>query len=110
MNDFAQWITACDLSRENTLFCMETTGIYCFVLTKFLSKGNYETWVEHATQIKKSMAMTRGKNDEIDSKRIAIYESKNLDRLRLFSPTSSTLEKIKHLAKTRDRIIDRREL
>lgn len=106
MNDFAQWISACDVSRENTLFCMETTGIYCFVLTKFLSKGNYDTWVEHATQIKKSMAMARGKNDKIDSKRIAIYASKNLDRLRLFSPTSSTLEKIKHLAKTRDRIID----
>ncbi len=106
MKDLRQWITAYNCTLQNTLFCMETTGIYCFTLTKFLYDNKYDTWVEHATQIKKSMALARGKNDKIDSKRIAQYAAKNLDRLTLFVPASTTLEKIKHLAKTRDRIID----
>jgi transposase len=106
IEDLKLWIKAFDSTVQNTLFCMETTGIYCFVLTQFLHKAKYDTWVEHAAQIKKSMALARGKNDKIDSKRIAQYAAKNIERLRLFVPASTTLEKIKHLAKTRDRIID----
>ena len=50
--------------------------------------------------------MDRGKNDKVDSKRIALYASKNLDRLRLWKPTSSTLQKIRHLAALRERLVE----
>jgi len=63
-------------------------------------------WIEHAAQIKKADVLQRGKNDKIDSMRIAMYAAKNLDRLRLWKPMTNTLEKIKHLATLRERLVE----
>jgi transposase len=84
---------------------MEATGLYCFTLTQFLVNNAIDTWIEHAAQIKKATALARGKNDKVDSLRIATYASKNLERLRLWKPMNSAIEKIKHLATLRDRIV-----
>ncbi len=71
-----------------------------------MAKNSIDVWIEHAAQIKKSTALARGKNDKVDSQRIALYATKNLDRLRLWKPMDTTLEKIKHLATLRERIVD----
>jgi transposase len=106
MSELMKWLTELDLSYENTLFCMEATGLYCFGLTQFLTTNSIDIWIEHAAQIKKANALDRGKNDKVDSKRIALYATKNLDRLRLWKPMNNTLEKIKHLASLRERLVD----
>lgn len=106
MEELMQWLTQLDLSYDSALFCMEATGLYCFALTQFLASNAIDTWIEHAAQIKKANALERGKNDKIDSRRIALYATKNLDRLRLWKPMSSTLEKIKHLASLRERLVE----
>ena len=97
-------ISGFDITKA--LFCMEATGLYCFGLTQFLASNSIDTWIEHAAQIKKANALDRGKNDKVDSRRIALYATKNLDRLRLWKPMSSTLEKIKHLASLRERLVE----
>ncbi|HEV7333262.1 MAG TPA: IS110 family transposase [Flavisolibacter sp.] len=106
MEELMQWFTTLEVDFSQTLFCMEATGLYCFVLTDFLARHEIDTWIEHAAQIKKSTALARGKNDKVDSKRIALYAAKNLERLRLWKPTSATLQKIKHLAALRERLVD----
>jgi transposase len=106
MEELMQWLQTLEEDFSRSLFCMEATGLYCFVLTDFLARHEIDTWIEHAAQIKKSTALARGKNDKVDSKRIALYASKNLDRLRLWKPTSATLQKIKHLAALRERLVD----
>ncbi len=106
MGELMQWLNALNIIFEQTLFCMEATGLYCFALTQFLAVNEIDTWVEHAAQIKRASSLDRGKNDKVDSKRIAIYATKNLDRLRLWKPMSTTLEKIKHLASLRQRLVD----
>ena len=106
MDELMQWLTELNLSYESALFCMEATGLYCFGLTQFLASNSIDTWIEHAAQIKKANALDRGKNDKVDSRRIALYATKNLDRLRLWKPMSSTLEKIKHLASLRERLVE----
>lgn len=106
MKELLDWITLLRSNVEETLFCMEATGLYCFPLTSFLNGNHIDTWVEHALQIKKATALARGKNDKVDSKRIAVYASKNLDRLRLWKPMNTTLEKIKHLATLRERLVE----
>ena len=83
MDELMQWLTELNLSYESALFCMEATGLYCFGLTQFLASNSIDTWIEHAAQIKKANALDRGKNDKVDSRRIALYATKNLDRLRL---------------------------
>ena len=106
MDELMKWLTELGLSYESALFCMEATGLYCFGLTQFLASNSIDTWIEHAAQIKKANALDRGKNDKVDSRRIALYATKNLDRLRLWKPMSSTLEKIKHLASLRERLVE----
>ena len=101
-----EWFKELDIISEETLFCMEATGLYCFALTRFLATHSIDTWIEHAAQIKKATAMARGKNDKVDSQRIALYATKYLDRLRLWRPVDATLEKIKHLAALRDRLVE----
>jgi len=106
MDLLLKWIEELNLDFSEILFCMEATGLYCFTLTHFLAEKAIDVWIEHAAQIKKSTALARGKNDKVDSQRIALYATKHLDRLRLWKPISATLEKIKHLATLRERIVD----
>ena len=106
MAELMQWLKELNNALAQTLFCMEATGLYCFALTQFLAVNEIDTWIEHAAQIKRSSSLDRGKNDKIDSKRIALYATKNLDRLRLWKPMNATLEKIKHLASLRARLVE----
>jgi transposase len=71
---------------EQSLFCMEATGLYCYPLLQFLHTHQVATWVENAIQIKRSLGIQRGKNDMIDAKRIAQYACKNSDKVRLWQP------------------------
>lgn len=106
MGQLMIWLKELKPALENTLFCMEATGLYCFPLTRFLATNSIDIWIEHAAQIKKATALTRGKNDKVDSQRIALYATKYLDRLRLWKPVDATLEKIRHLASLRERLIE----
>jgi transposase len=106
MDDLMNWFSELDLDTRDTLFCMEATGLYCFALTQFLANHTIDVWIEHAAQIKNATALNRGKNDKVDSGRIAVYAVKNLDRLRLWKPASNTIEKIKHLASLRERLVE----
>ena len=106
MEQLMEWLNELNPDIENTLFCMEATGLYCFPLTRFLAANSIDIWIEHAAQIKKATALARGKNDKVDSQRIVLYATKNLERLRLWKPMDATLEKIKHLASLRNRLVE----
>ena len=106
MDELMKWLEELSLDFSKVLFCMESTGLYCFSLTQFLASHSIDTWIEHAAQIKKANALNRGKNDKVDSVRIAMYAAKNLDRLHLWKPMNNTLEKIKHLAGLRERLVE----
>src|SRR5687768_15063114 len=58
---------------SSTLFCMEHTGIYNEPLLAALSEKNIAIWLESSLHIKRSSGLQRGKNDKIDSARIAQY-------------------------------------
>jgi len=109
MKELIVWLKELHLDFDTTLFCMEATGLYCFTLTNFLASHSIDTWIEHAAQIKKATALARGKNDKVDSQRIAVYATKNLDRLRLWKPVDATLDKIRHLASLRERLVETRK-
>ena len=106
MEQLMEWLKELAIEFDQTLFCMEATGLYCFPLTRFLAGNCIDIWIEHAAQIKKATALARGKNDKVDSQRIALYATKNLDRLRLWKPVNATLEKIRHLASLRERLVE----
>jgi len=106
MDQLMTWLNDNNTELASTLFCMEATGLYCLTLTHFLSTHSIDVWIEHSVAIKKATALARGKNDKVDSIRIVSYALKNLDRLRLWKPMDSTLEKVKNLATLRERLVD----
>lgn len=85
--------------------CMEHTGIYCYPLLDYLTKNGIKVCVESAVQIKQSQGMQRGKNDKIDSKRIARYLYKNLADLKFWTPKREVVQKLKALLVVRDRLL-----
>lgn len=106
MDGLQKWLKEITEEKEDILFCMEATGLYCFPLTRFLFNSSIDTWMEQAIQIKRSSGSLRGKNDKVDSQRIAVYAMKNLDKVRLWKPMDTTLEKIKHLTSLRERLVE----
>jgi transposase len=89
---------------SHSLFCMEHTGIYTREYVNFLLLHDAKVWMESALHLKRSMGMTRGKNDKIDSYRIARYAMTNADKVKLVSLSNKTLLLIKDLMSNRDRI------
>ncbi|MBX9850573.1 MAG: transposase [Cytophagaceae bacterium] len=62
---------------DKCLICMEHTGIYNNHLLDYLTKKNAHICLESAIHIKQSSGLQRGKNDKVDSLRIAMYAYKN---------------------------------
>lgn len=108
IRDMVAWILTKhkDFALPDCVFCMEATGLYCYPLLHYLYQNKVDVWVENAIQIKKSSGLLRGKNDKIDAIRIAHYVSKNTDRIRLWEPTRATVDKLKHLAALRERLVE----
>jgi transposase len=94
---------------EQTMFCMEATGLYCYPLLQFLHLHQAATWVENAIQIKRSLGIQRGKNDKVDAKRIAQYAFKNREQVRLWQPRREVVEQLKQLAALRERLVETRK-
>jgi transposase len=90
---------------SKAVFCMEHTGIYNNHLLAFLHKKKANICLEAASQIKSSMGNVRGKNDKVDSIRIAEYAYKNRDGLRLWQPKREIVQRLAHLSASRTRLI-----
>ncbi len=101
-----QWLLKKDyFSYEAGLFCMEHTGLYTRELLAFLLHRQANVWMESALHLKRSMGMTRGKNDKVDSYRIARYAMTNSDKAVLMKLSSGTLQKLKDLMANRERLL-----
>lgn len=97
-------------SLSKAVFCMEHTGIYSNHLLSCLYQKKANICLESATQIKKSLGNLRGKNDKVDSMRIAAYAYKNRDELRLWVPRREQVQELAHLASTRSRLIKAKKM
>lgn len=88
-----------------SLICMEHTGIYCTPVIEVAEKISLNLWLENATQIKLSIGMQRGKNDRVDSERIAEYAYRNYDKALLRQPEREAMRKLKELNLARTRLM-----
>lgn len=95
-----------DLKMGETLFCMEHTGIYCRLLSHYLTEQKYNVWIEMPVQIKRSLGLQRGKNDRIDAKRIAEYACLKKDKAVLWMPPREVVMQINDLLTLRDRLVE----
>lgn len=94
-----------DCSNSEILFCLEHTGVYVLPLIKFLSENNLNYCLENPLKIKRSMGITRIKNDKADAKLIARYAYEKCDQLRLYKFPGNTLIKLQALLAHRNRLM-----
>lgn len=106
---FEEFLRSQKLNMEETLICMEHTGIYCRLLSQYLTENKYNVWLEMPVQIIRSQGMQRGKNDHIDSIRIAEYACLKKDKAVLWQPPREVLLQINDLLTLRDRLIESRK-
>ena len=90
---------------SESLICMEHTGIYCSPSIELAEKMHLNLWLENATQIKLSIGFQRGKNDKVDSARIAEYAYRNQDKALLRQPERESMKKLKELNLARTRLM-----
>lgn len=82
--EMIKWLKSLKVSTKSMVICFEHTGVYSEDLALFLSEKKICFYMESSLEIKYSIGLQRGKNDKIDSKRIASFISMHHEKL---SPT-----------------------
>lgn len=98
-----------NIELPDMIFCMEHTGIYNSVFLQATQEFKLNVCVESSVQIKQSGGLQRGKNDKIDSNRIALYAFKNCEFLKLWEPERKVITELRKLGTLRARLINARK-
>ena len=99
------WLRKIDgFKYPQALFCLEHTGVYTRVVLSYLSEKSANIWLESSLYIKKSLGLKRGKNDKIDSLRIAEYAYRFIDKAELYQNNLPVITELKDLLTCRARL------
>lgn len=90
-----KWIKSHKISLSETLFCAEATGCYISNIALNSVNKKFNLAIACALSIKRSLGITRGKNDKIDALRIAKYSMHNQGILSLYEPEEQTITELK---------------
>lgn len=100
-HDFKAWLTNFKrdgkIKAKNILCCLEGTGLYHELAVDTLMKAKIDVCIESPLRIKRSLGLQRGKNDKIDSKRIAEYTYHNKEKLLLWNQQRIVIKQLKQL-------------
>jgi len=103
---FIKWCNQIDdFSFTNSVYCMEHTGLYNRQLVGFLLQQEANVWLESSLVIKRSLGLNRGKNDKVDSFRIADYSLRFTDKCILTDNSYINFNEVKDLLANRERLI-----
>ena len=87
-------------------FLLEHTGIYNTHFLKVMEEKKLAVCLESSVHIKQSGGLLRGKNDKVDSYRIALYAFKNKEFLTLWQPERTVLKHLRRLSGIRERLLN----
>jgi len=89
--------------------CCENTGKYSWILTEVLTNMTCCFYIVNPLHLKRSLGLTRGKNDKIDAVRIAHFIKKNHTELSIFIPKRKQLELLQILLSERKHRVNQRQ-
>lgn len=92
---FLAWLTEQHLQADNSLVCMEATGVYSEGLAYFLHASHFPVAVEPPLNIQRKFPVNASKTDELDCQYIAEYACRYVDKLSFWQPRPEILEQIK---------------
>lgn len=82
---------------ENVIVAMENTGRYNWNLYEVLKTFSFKVYVIPPLHLKKSIGLTRGKNDKVDALRICSFIEKHHQETLQWQPCPESIKKIKIL-------------
>jgi transposase len=90
---------------ENLVVCFEHTGMYSMPLCFFMQEKQVNYAMVPALEIHRSKGITRGKNDKVDSKDIALYTCVHIHKIEFTTLPEKILMKLKVMLSERSKII-----
>ncbi len=93
---------------KQILFAFEHTGLYSFPLSLFLAENNYSYVLLPGLELKRSMGITRGKNDKMDARRIAKYTYEKRESIKPYEMPVKEVLQLKRLLTLRERLVKQR--
>lgn len=102
---FKEWFKDFGVSPEETVVCMEHTGLYIVALCEYLRKQGINFSVVNPLHIKRSMGIQRVKTDKKDSWIIAQYGLKFTEQLPINCLEDEDMLKLKILNAHRERLL-----
>ena len=103
---FMNHLRKSDNKADRFIFCVEHTGVYNYHLLEYITAHELDIWVESASRIKASGGLQRGKNDKVDSLRIAQYAYKNKEYAKLWQAPREVIIQLKRLLAMRQRCVN----
>ena len=102
---FKKWVKECKIDLKKSIMVMEYTGGYEYKLIQFCESLLIPYTRIPGLAIKKSLGISRGKNDKVDAKRIATYADEKIKTITPAKPLNKRILALKELLSFRKRLV-----
>ena len=108
LSNFLKWVKLNEGNTNNILFVFEHTGMYSHLITTFFEDNECLYFIAPALDIKRSMGIVRGKDDQVDAKRIALYGYRLKDEIKTTKKHNKSITQLKSLMSLKSKLIKQR--
>jgi len=105
-NAFLNWLRQSQCATEESVVCMEATGVYGEALAYFLVAQDYRVAMEPPLKVKRAFHPSGPKTDAVDSQQIAEYACRYHDELVFWQPPSELIQQLHVLLSTREQLVE----
>lgn len=107
--DLIKWVNKwSEIATSDCLYAFEHTGLYSLPLSIYLSDKRLSFIVIPGLELRRSLGITRGKDDKIDAKAIALYTFRRRDEIVPYKLPSKHLLEVRKLLSLREKLIKQR--
>lgn len=103
--NFIGWMKTQKVHLGDLLVCMEHTGVYSSDIAIFLSNNHIAFSLTSPLHIKRSLGLTRGKNDQVDSFLISRFCYLHREEIELTQLPLKAIQQLRSLINERERLV-----
>lgn len=106
--ELLKWAAKSNIDLSKVLFCFEHTGMYSLPLALYLTEQKQPYVMESGLEVKRSLGISRGKNDQADAQAIARYAYLRREEIEVHQLPSKKLLELKTLLSLREKMVSQR--
>lgn len=103
-DDMINWFTSMKCNADNSIVCLEITGVYSEAVCYYLHENGYAVWAEAPHKVHRAF-YRQVKNDKVSAIQIAEYCYRFLDQMIPFQPKEDIIEEVRTLLATREQLV-----